>query len=98
MPSDQAIRLRVLDPGQSFIVQAPAGSGKTEVLTQRFLRLLAAADKPERILAITFTRKATQEMRTRITNRLAQARSGVRPDAEHDQRPSRRIHRVEGLR
>jgi ATP-dependent exoDNAse (exonuclease V) beta subunit len=77
-PADIAAREQALDIRRSVLVQAPAGSGKTELLTRRFLRLLAVVDEPEEILAITFTRAATAEMRNRILSDL-EAVAGRRP-------------------
>jgi len=74
-PVDNPQRLRALDPGRSFIVQAPAGSGKTGLLVRRYLTLLSHVTAPEEIVAITFTRKATAEMSERILAALSHARS-----------------------
>jgi ATP-dependent helicase/nuclease subunit A len=68
--TDERTREEATDPRLSILLQAPAGSGKTTVLTQRLLRLLAQVDEPEEILAITFTRKAAAEMRARVVRAL----------------------------
>ncbi|MGH1441659.1 MAG: UvrD-helicase domain-containing protein [Cellvibrionaceae bacterium] len=68
--SDTLIRQEALDTRRSFAVSAPAGSGKTGLLTQRVLALLGECEQPENILAITFTKKAAAEMQHRILSAL----------------------------
>ena len=60
------------NPNNSVIVSACAGSGKTWLLVARMVRLLLAGAKPQEILALTFTRKAAQEMRDRLYGLLEQ--------------------------
>ncbi len=73
LPPDQEERIRALNPVNSVLVQAPAGSGKTDLLTRRFLALLAQVQDPTQIVAITFTKAAAAEMRHRILEKLQNA-------------------------
>jgi len=77
--SDSQARKEAIDPTKSFIVSAPAGSGKTGLITQRILRLLSVVNNPEEILAITFTKKAASEMISRVHEALMFAQNSDRP-------------------
>lgn len=80
-PPDHALREQALDGARSILVQAPAGSGKTDLLTRRFLRLLGMVDEPGQVVAITFTRDAAAEMRHRILGVLEHA-AAREPDGD----------------
>ena len=79
VPPDRAARERALDASRCILVRAPAGSGKTDLLTRRFLRLLGEVDEPGEIVAITFTKAAAAEMRHRILSELEKAVAADEP-------------------
>ncbi|HNQ04729.1 MAG TPA: UvrD-helicase domain-containing protein [Thiobacillaceae bacterium] len=62
--------LPALEPSHSVVVEACAGSGKTWLLVSRMLRLMLAGAEPSELLAITFTRRAAEEMRSRLDDWL----------------------------
>lgn len=72
IPNEEYRVQTACDPQRSAIVSACAGSGKTWLLIARMVRLLLAGVKPNQILALTFTRKAAQEMRDRLYSLLEQ--------------------------
>ena len=93
--ADATARAHALDVSRSFLVRAPAGSGKTELLIQRFLALLAVVDRPEAIVATTFTRKAAAEMRDRVVAALEDAAATLAPSpASEHQVVTRRLARA----
>lgn len=71
-PSDAAAREAARDPRRQVLLRASAGTGKTTVLTERYLELLKCGVSPRNILALTFTRKAAAEMKDRILGLLAE--------------------------
>ena len=74
LPHDHHARDDASDPRFNVTLEASAGTGKTRVLVNRYIRLIAAGAAPRNILAITFTRKAASEMKHRIIEELHQHR------------------------
>ncbi len=109
LPDDRA-RNAALDIHRSFHLEAPAGSGKTWLLTGRLLKLLAEVDHPHEILALTFTNKAAGEMRMRVRELLDRAAAGDAPQFSQEQplleaaarankrQPAHRLAAPDGLR
>ena len=82
--NDRAQRELALNEIESYIVQAPAGSGKTELLTQRYLKLLSISNNPENVIAMTFTKKAVNELTHRVIDSLKLTKN-PRPTETHKQ-------------
>ncbi len=82
--ADAEKRERALDTSSSFHLEAPAGSGKTSLLTARFLKLLGMVDHPRQVLALTFTNKAAGEMRERVCRFLNLAAKDAAAENEVD--------------
>jgi ATP-dependent exoDNAse (exonuclease V) beta subunit len=80
---DWVERQKALDPRKSLLIQAPAGSGKTELLIQRYLCLLGGVEYPGQIISMTFTRKAAEEMKRRILEALKRGLNQDPPKSKH---------------
>ena len=76
---NEAQKRAVLLTNGPVLVLAGAGAGKTKTLTSRILHLIKCGVGPEKILAITFTNKAAQEMKKRVDNALLSDKSINRP-------------------
>ena len=70
LPEDRMAREQAADPRSNVALEASAGTGKTSVLVDRYIRLIEEGASPRHILAITFTRKASGEMKSRIIEEL----------------------------
>ena len=81
LPPDQAARDFAIAPQNDVVLEASAGTGKTRVLVDRYVRLIEEGVDPRHILAITFTRKAAAEMRERVLAALRRraAQGGLNP-------------------
>ena len=88
---DAQARQRAIDMSRNILVQAPAGSGKTELLIQRVLTALTMVQRPEEVLAITFTKKAAQEMQERIIASLYAAQTRAHAPTSEPARSNYRI-------
>ena len=74
--SDQAARDRIRNSlGESLIVEASAGTGKTSELIRRIVRVLANGTPVQEIVAVTFTHKAAGELKIRLRQELDKARA-----------------------
>lgn len=83
-PADFEHRALSVDPGRSVVLTAGAGSGKTSVLQLRLLNCLCRVDRPEHVLAITFTNKAVNEIVERVLAALEAAETASMPQNEHE--------------
>ncbi|MCT7339948.1 UvrD-helicase domain-containing protein (plasmid) [Pseudomonas aeruginosa] len=90
-PHDGQARADSIDPRRSLALLAPAGSGKTTQLLFRMLACLTVVERPEEILAITFTTKAAGEILERVTSAPGPGcrRSGTGPSSREAVVPSR---------
>ena len=80
LPELQGAQAEAVDPRIHATLSAPAGTGKTQVLTGRVLRLLLSGADPETILCLTFTKAGAAEMANRIG---AQSAADLTADIEN---------------